>query len=366
MNNAQQMYALNLDQITTAIRNGGNKRTILVQGHMGTGKSSLLKTLAAELPNHTPCYFDCTTKDLGDISIPKLATLSDDAGSDYVSYATNEELGVHLNKPIILMVDEYGKANPAVKNSMLRLMLERKIGAYELHPDSVVFATTNLGAEGVGDLLPPHARNRMTVITARKPDHMEWIEWGINNGVDHTLLGWCKDNPHLFYGFEDVKNPDDNPYIYHPKQQRAAFVTPRSLEAASDWLKVRDSFDDQTLTGLLMGTIGDRGAMDLMAFVKLADQLPSMESIKQDPKNAKVPDSASAICMVVYRTLASLDKDWVDAWMDYMVRLDKEAQGMFANGVRAPKYAKQAMVMTNKKFTQWAMNNNYMFAADKK
>jgi energy-coupling factor transporter ATP-binding protein EcfA2 len=366
MNNAQQMYALNLDQITTAIRNGGNKRTILIQGHMGTGKSSLLKTLAAELPNHTPCYFDCTTKDLGDISIPKLATLSDDVGSDYVSYATNEELGVHLNKPIILMVDEYGKANPAVKNSMLRLMLERKIGAYELHPDSVVFATTNLGAEGVGDLLPPHARNRMTVITARKPDHMEWIEWGINNGVDHTLLGWCKDNPHLFYGFEDVKNPDDNPYIYHPKQQRAAFVTPRSLEAASDWLKVRDSFDDQTLVGLLMGTIGDRGAMDLMAFVKLADQLPSMESIKQDPKNAKVPDSASAICMVVYRTLASLDKDWVDAWMDYMVRLDKEAQGMFANGVRAPKYAKQAMVMTNKKFTQWAMNNNYMFAADKK
>jgi hypothetical protein len=301
MNNAQQMYALNLEQITTAIRNGGNKRTILVQGHMGTGKSSLLKTLAAELPNHTPCYFDCTTKDLGDISIPKLATLSDDVGSDYVSYATN-----------------------------------------------------------------PHARNRMTVITARKPDHMEWIEWGINNGVDHTLLGWCKDNPHLFYGFEDVKNPDDNPYIYHPKQQRAAFVTPRSLEAASDWLKVRDSFDDQTLVGLLMGTIGDRGAMDLMAFVKLADQLPSMESIKQDPKNAKVPDSASAICMVVYRTLASLDKDWVDAWMDYMVRLDKEAQGMFANGVRAPKYAKQAMVMTNKKFTQWAMNNNYMFAADKK
>ena len=58
---------------------------------------------------------------------------------------------------------------------------------------------------------------------------MEWIEWGINNGVDHTLLGWCKDNPHLFHSFEDVKDPDDNPYIYHPKQQRTAFVTPRSL-----------------------------------------------------------------------------------------------------------------------------------------
>jgi len=361
-NTATTMYALNLDQIATAIRVGGHNRTVLVQGHMGTGKSSLLRTLADELPQHTPCYFDCTTKDLGDISIPKLATLDD---ADYVSYATNEELGAHLDKPIILMIDEYGKANPAVKNSLLRLMLERKIGSYTLHPDSLVFATTNLGAEGVGDLLPPHARNRITVLTARKPDNMEWIEWGINNGIDHTLLGWCKDNPHLFHGFESVPRPDDNPYIYHPQQQRTAFVTPRSLEAASDWLKQRENFDDQTLTSLLMGTIGDRGAMDLMAFVKLADQLPSLQSIKDSPATAKVPDSSAAVCMVVYRTLATIGADWVDAWMEYMNRLDKEAQGMFANGVRAPKYAHQKLVMTNRKFTEWAMQNNYMFAADK-
>ena len=362
-NQAIAMYALGLDQIETAIRLGGNKRTILVQGHMGTGKSSLLKALKATMPNHTACYFDCTTKDLGDITIPSLQTM-DDHG--YVRYVTNEELGLHLNKPIILMVDEYGKANPAVKNAMLRLLLERKMGGYELHPDSVVFATTNLGAEGVGDILPPHARNRITVVASRKPSNMEWIEWGINNGIDHTLLGWCKDNPQLFHSFEDVKDPEQNPYIFHPKQVRTAFVTPRSLEAASDWLKVRDGMDDQSVTAMLMGTIGERAAMDLMAFVKLSDQLPSLDSIKKDPMQAKVPESDAAVCMVVYRTLATIERDWMDAWMDYMARLDKEAQGLFANGVRNPKYNKQALVMTNKKFTQWAMSNNYMFAADRK
>lgn len=364
MNATTAMYALGLDQVANAILNTGNKRTILVQGDMGTGKSSLLATLAKALPDHTPCYFDCTTKDLGDITIPNIAKLDD--GTGYVTYLTNEELGAHNHTPVIIMVDEFGKANPAVKNALLRLILERKIGSYTLHPDSIIFATTNKGSEGVGDLLPPHARNRMAVIQTRKPNNMEWIEWGINNEIDHTLLGWCKDNPQLFYSFEDITDPDDNPYIFHPKQQRAAFVTPRSLEAASDILKVRDGLDDQTTTALLIGTIGERGAMDLMAFVKLADQLPSAESIKQDPKNAKIPTSAAAVCMVVYRTLASLEKDWIDAWMDYLVRLDKEAQGMFANGVRAPKYSKQSLVMTNKKFTQWAMDNNYMFAADKK
>lgn len=362
--NAQQMYALNLNQVANAIEHGGNQRTILVQGHMGTGKSSLLNTLSDTLPDHIPCYFDCTTKDLGDIMIPKMATLD---SADFVKFATNEELGLHHGKPIILMIDEYGKANPAVKNALLRVMLERKVGGYELHPDSIVFATTNLGAEGVGDLLPPHARNRITVVTLRKPSNIEWIEdYAINAGVDHALLGWCKDNPQLFHGFEDIKDPDDNPYIYHPKAQRAAFVTPRSLEAASDWLKQRHLYDDQTLTSLLMGTIGDRGAMDLMAFVKLADQLPSLQSIKDDPMGARVPDSAAAVCMVVYRSLATMSADWIDAWMTYLPRLDMEAQGMFAGGVTRDTYAHRKIVMTNRKFTDWAMQNNYMFAADKK
>lgn len=363
-NQAVNMYAVDLDQCAALIKATGHKRTTLVQGHMGTGKSSLLRTLSAALPTHTPCYFDCTTKDLGDITLPRIAEAGADAA--YVSYATNEELGAHHGGPIILMIDEYGKANPSVKNALLRLMLERKIGSYSLHPESIIFATTNLGAEGVGDLLPPHARNRITVVTARKPSNMQWIEWGINAGVDHTLLGWCKDNPQLFHSFDDYKNPDDNPYIYHPKQQRPAFVTPRSLEAASDILKERMHFDDQTTTAALMGTIGERGAMDLMAFVKLADQLPSLDSIKNSPETAKVPTSAAAVCMVVYRTLATIEKDWVSNWMTYMDRLDTEAQGMFANGVRAPKYGRQAVVMTNSSFTRWAMNNSHLFAADKR
>ena len=50
----------------------------------------------------------------------------------------------------------------------------------------------------------------------------------------------------LFITWEigDVGSPDDNPYIFHPRSTRTAFVTPRSLEVASDWMKVRDKFDD--------------------------------------------------------------------------------------------------------------------------
>ena len=252
-----------------------------------------------------------------------------------------------------------------MKNALNITMLEHKVGTKKLPEGSIVFATTNLSAEGVGDLLPPHTRNRITVVTARKSTSDEFIDWGINNEVDHSVLGFVREFPQVLQGFEDVKNPDDNPYIYHPKAQRAAFITPRSLEAASDVLKLRDMYDDHSLTALLMGTIGDRGAMDMMAFVKLADQLPSLQSIKDDPLNAKVPESASAICMTVYRALGAMNRDWVDSWVTYMQRLDKEAQGLFANGCRSNTYAHRNVVMQSKKFTEWAMQNNYMFAADK-
>lgn len=360
--NAESLYALGLDQIANLIAVGGHQRTVLVQGHMGSGKSSLLKTLASRFPDHVPCYFDCTTKDVGDLALPSLQVMEQDG---YVRFIPNEELGMHLNKPVILMIDEYGKGTTGVKNGMLRIMQERNAFGQDMHPDSIIFATTNLGAEGVGDILLPHARNRITVVRSRKASNIEFIEWGVNNDLDHTLLGACKDFPQWFQSFEEVQNPDDNETIYHPKAVgRTSFVTLRSLHAASDWLKQREFMDDDTLTAVLIGTIGNRAALDLMAYVKLSDQLPSLESIKRDPLTAKVPTSDAAVCMIVYRTLSTIERDWVGAWMEYLQRLDKEAQGLFAKNVSSVKYAKQSMVMSHAAFREWALKNNYMFSAD--
>ncbi len=358
MNN---IYASNINEIVDLIANVGTTRTVLVEGDMGIGKSSILKLLAKRFPDHAPCYFDCTTKDLGDLYIPDL-----DRDRGCVTFLPNEQFGIHTGKPLILMVDEFGKANPSVKNGMLVPMLERTIGNTKMPEGSIVFATTNLGAEGVGDLLPPHARNRIIVVRMRKATSDEWLTgYAINNNIHPAMMGFVKEFPQVGQSFTEVPNPDDNNYIFHPKRQASAFFTWRSAEAGSDLLWQREHLSDDTLTGALIGTIGNRAALDLMAFVKLADKLPTLESIKTDPSNAVVPDSASAVCMVVYRALASIEKDWVDAWLTYMNRLSAEAQGLFAMGVKPSTYGKRSMVMQNKQFTQWAIDNNYMFSSDK-
>lgn len=360
------LYNVSLNEAALAIRATAGEITTLVQGDMGWGKTSILKMLAEQLPDYIPIYFDCTVKDLGDLAIPMIKRTED--GVDYVHMAPNEELGAHLvGKKLIIMIDELGKANPSVQNGLLRLMQERQAGSHKLHPETIVFATTNKGSEGVGDILKPHARNRITILPLRKSTNMEWIEWAINNGIDYALLGWCKDNPHAFASFEDVNDPKDNPYIFHPKAAgRTSFITGRSLEKLSHILKKRKLMGEDLTMAMAVGTVGGPAAADIMAHVRIGDQLPSLQSIKDDPANANVPTSAAAICMVVYRALAAIEYDWADAWMTYMGRLDKEAQGMFANGARNPNYKKKDIVMNNRKFGAWAQANGYMFSADKK
>ncbi len=348
------------------------RRSMLMEGPMGWGKSSLLHMLAERLPNHLPCYFDCTTKDLGDITIPNLMHMDD--GGGFVRYLTNEELGVHTNKPVILMLDEWGKCNPAVLNATLRIVQEGKIGSYTLHPDSVVFCTTNLAVEGVGDRLLPHQHDRVTTVELAKPTPAEWVEWGYNNGINTTVLAWANDNDKIFADFRDLEDPDENRYIPHPRSTRTHGVTGRSLEAASGWLHLADQYDEQTLMSLLIGTIGESAAGDLMTFAKLAHELPSIESIKTDPHNASVPKTAAALMMVIYRMMDVLDGQSIDPWFTYLQRIPRECQAVFASRVRQlssdlslhPKAAKlKKRILTNKVYTDWARDNNYLFTADK-
>ena len=56
-------YELNLDQcadLITAVPNN----TMMLQGHMGVGKTSVAGLIHLKKPQHTVFYCDCTTKDL--------------------------------------------------------------------------------------------------------------------------------------------------------------------------------------------------------------------------------------------------------------------------------------------------------------
>lgn len=335
----------------------GDEDTVLFQGEMGIGKSSMLKMLAKMHPEHHICYVDMTTKDVGDFLIPKIRTIN---GVDVCSFIPNEEFGFHTGKPVIVMLDEIGKCGKAVFNACLRIMQEHGLGVYDFPKGSKIFATTNLASEGIGDLLPPHGRNRVVVMKIRKPSADEWIEWALDADIAPEVIMTVKEFPQMLASFEDYTDSKDNEYIYDPRTPRPSFVTPRSLEKCSNIIKKTVGLPEDVIGCAIKGTIGARACYDMLNIVKLSSDLPSWESIMDSPEKAQLPESPAAVCMLVYSAVQRVEKDTINKWIKYMSRISKEAQGLFATSVMRTQ--KKSVVGTSTEFVKWATANNYLFA----
>jgi len=344
---------ISLKQAEDLIATVGREVTIHMRGQPGIGKSSILKTLATRFPNHTPVYIDCADLDLGDLAMPAM-----NHETRTTTFYPNERFAIHDNKPVIIMLDEITKASEPVKNMLLPVMLERRLGSVKFHPDSIVYSTGNLTTDGVGDTMKAHAKNRLTSVTIRNPHDDEWINWGVDNGIAPEILAWIKQFPHALASYTD-DSQKENMYIYNPRKQQDAFVSPRSLEKASHIVKNRQVLGEDTTMVALTGTIGESASRDMSAFFSLADGLPTKESIYQKPMEAMLPNDPAARVILVMRELMSITEQHFEAWLTYLQRLPMEIQALFAVNIMAS--SRKQVASQNKAFIDWAVKNNQYF-----
>jgi hypothetical protein len=350
-------HSVSLSEFAKGIGVVGQGVTIIGQGEPGIGKSASLKVLQQSYPEYEIAYIDCTLLDLGDFALP---FTTEESSMRVTRFAPNARFKMHLGKPVIVMLDEIGKAMKAVKNVLLTLMLEHRIGDNHLPAGSIVFGTTNLLTDGVGDMLEAHARNRVALVTVRKPDADEWIDWAISNDVAPEVIAWVKQFPHALASYTDASQKD-NPYIFNPTRAgMGAVVTPRSLEKASHIAKRRSELGDALTISLLTGTIGESASRDMQAFFTVVDKLPTWDAILASPNTAKLPDDTVARCILVFSAITRVEKESLAKWMTYLQRMDKEWQALFCTSVMKSA-SKQAFCVMNKEFKEWALANQWLF-----
>ena len=342
----------------------GADGTCHLVGEPGVGKTSMFKNIVNRT-GFKGIYIDAPNIELGELGIP-----IPDHETKTTRMYPNEQWGFHLAEPLVIFIDEFTKAHQAVKNMLHPMLNEpRMIMGIPLHKDTIVVTAGNYSGDGVGDVMMIHSRNRISVISVRKPhagfnadgsiDEDSWGSWAIANDVEPTILAWVKENPHVLASYLDPSQAG-NEFIFNPKKPQQSFVSPRSLVRASNILKRRNEASNNAILCALEGTIGAPAARALMSYVDVADSLPTWESIIKDPKNAQVPTSPAALCLLAFSAVQRIDRETISKFFEYLQRTPKELQSVFClTGMKNEE--KKRLFLTSQSFVDWMRTNQYLF-----
>jgi hypothetical protein len=109
------------------------------------------------------------------------------------------------------------------------------------------------------------------------------------------------------------------------------------------------------MTAALIGTIGEKAAMDMSAWIEHQNELPSWREIIENPRSAHVPVSSGAASVLIFGAVMRVETDTIDAFMEYLDRFDTNWQATFC--LTLAKSEKQKIGFRNAKFAKWLGDN---------
>jgi MoxR-like ATPase len=165
----------------------------------------------------------------------------------------------------ILFLDEITSAPPSVSAAAYQLILDRKLGAYEIPEGWAIFAAGNRqGDRGVTYTMPAPLANRFSHFEV-DINVDDWVAWAYANKIDDRIIAFVRFRPELLFDFDPAHNP-------------SAFPTPRSWEFAHRALLKFENQHD-LLLGSLQACVGQAAGIEVKAFVDNLDQMPDLDAI---------------------------------------------------------------------------------------
>jgi len=164
----------------------------------------------------------------------------------------------------ILFLDELNSAAPAVQSSAYQLILDRRIGEYELPEGWAIVAAGNReGDRGLTYRMPAPLANRF-VHFELEVDVDDWREWAYRRGLDARIIAYISyKNEHLF--------------TFDAKSEAKSFATPRSWEYVGNILQA--GIEKSLLLETISGAIGRDIAVSFLSFLKVMQRLPDIDAI---------------------------------------------------------------------------------------
>jgi MoxR-like ATPase len=292
----------------------GERVPLHIWGPCGTGKSQIVGQVASDLGYE---FLDVRAVQLDPVDLRGLPRIS----SDQTEWVPPKFLPTSGRG--ILFLDELTSAPQMTQAGCYQLVLDRRLGEYRLPEEWVVIAAGNPASErGVHFAMPRPLRNRFVHLDL-EPDLDDWSKWAIKAHVRPEIIAFLRFKPELLHAADVTSDAN-------------AWPTPRSWEMASRVLSgVAQRTNARLLSGtsefeaqLLDGTVGQAAASELVAFLRLFRELPSIDEILLNPTAARVPVEPSAQIAIATALGRVLSDTSVGRAITYLERMPTEMRVM--------------------------------------
>ena len=185
----------------------------------------------------------------------------------------------------LLFLDEFNSGNKQTEAAAYKLILDREVYKYKLHPRCLIAAAGNLTTDrAIVNTQSTATTSRLTHYRMRI-DHKVWVDWANGHNIDHRIISLIKFKPELLHRFDTSTN-------------ELTFPCPRTWEFASKVITNKAKIDHITKTRLA-GTVGEGAAVELATYAEIYQNLPTIEQILTNPKSGwKVPKEPSELYAV--------------------------------------------------------------------
>ncbi|SFZ98542.1 MoxR-like ATPases [hydrothermal vent metagenome] len=302
------MKASNITEIVSNLID--RKLPVFIWGAPGIGKSSIVKKISKD-------------KELDFIDL-RLSLLdpTDLKGIPFFNAETKE--GVWAKPSFlpslegskgILFLDEINTAPPAVQASAYQLILDRRVGEYEL-PDgwSIVAAGNRENDRGVVYKMPPPLANRF-VHFEMEVDFSDWKAWAYSAKIDSSIIAYLAYDKSMLFTFDASSN-------------EKSFATPRSWEYVDTIVK--SGIKRELILDSISGAVGRDAAIGYLSFKKVMKDLPDLNMVLDGTLETVDSDNSKVMMALVIGLVNALLDKISDEAIDNVLKFSLELPGEFS------------------------------------
>lgn len=217
----------------------------------------------------------------------------------------------------LLFLDELTSATKPVQAAAYKLILDRMVGSFKLHPNVAIVSAGNKVTDKA-------VVNQMSTALQSRLLHYElelhvgqWVELAYDLEIDHRIIGYINYMPSKLMDFR-------------PDHTDTTFPCPRTWEFLSRLVKGQEL--SESSGARVSAAIGEGVAIEFITFAKEYERLPKIADILSNPHTALVPPESSTRYATMSMLVEHFDEDNLADILKYIERFDVELQVIFCRG----------------------------------